>query len=144
MNIQGFGLAGFYGISIIVGNLMPFYTYKDRLIGLVVRVFANSPGSIPGRDIPKTLKMVLDTSLLSTQHYKVRIKGKVEQSWERSSALNLHLGVVAIEKGAFRSPSTTVANFTFTLYIYIKYMISEHILLLIFLNEPELIIFAHC
>ena len=30
--------------------------------------------------------MVLDASLLNTQHYKVRIKGKVEQSRERSSA----------------------------------------------------------
>ena len=27
-------------------------------------------------------KMVLDATLLSTQHTKVRIKGKVEQSWE--------------------------------------------------------------
>ena len=32
-------------------------------------------------------KMVLDTSLLNTQKYKVHIKGKVEQSRERSSAL---------------------------------------------------------
>ena len=31
--------------------------------------------------------MVLDTSLLNTQHYKVRIKGKVEQSMEKSSTL---------------------------------------------------------
>ena len=44
-------------------------------------------GSISGRVIPKTLKMVLDTSLLNTQQYKVRIEGKVEESWERSSAL---------------------------------------------------------
>ena len=54
-----------------------------RSDGLGVRVFANGPGdlgSIPGRVIPKTQKMVLDASLLSTQHYKVRIKGKVEQS----------------------------------------------------------------
>ena len=54
-------------------------------IGLAVRVFANGPGdlgSIPGRVIPKTQKMVLDASLLNTQHYKVRIKGKVEQSRE--------------------------------------------------------------
>ena len=54
-------------------------------IGLAVRVFANGPGdlgSIPGRVIPKTQKMVLDPSLLNTQHYKVRIKGKVEQSRE--------------------------------------------------------------
>ena len=59
-------------------------------IGLAVRVFTNRPGdlgSIPGRVIPKTQKMVLDASLLNTQHYKVRIKGKVEQSRERSSAL---------------------------------------------------------
>ena len=50
-----------------------------------IRVFANvlgDLGSIPGRVIPKTLKMVLDTSLLYTQQYKVHIKGKVEQSWE--------------------------------------------------------------
>ena len=53
-------------------------------------VFANGPGdlgSIPGCVIPKTLKMVLDTSLPNTQQYKVRIKGKVEQSWEKSSTL---------------------------------------------------------
>ena len=59
-------------------------------IGLVGRVFANGPGdlgSIPGRVIPKTLKMVLDTSLLNTQQFKVRIEGKVDQSRERSSAL---------------------------------------------------------
>ena len=44
-------------------------------------------GLIPGRVIPKTWKMVLDTYLLNTQHYKVRIKGKVEKSGGRSSAL---------------------------------------------------------
>ena len=54
------------------------------------KVFANGTGdqgSIPGRVMPKTQKMVLDAVLLSTQHYKVRIKGNVEQSWEWSSAL---------------------------------------------------------
>ncbi len=47
------------------------------------RVFANGPGdlvSIPGRVLPKTFKMVLDTSLLNSQQYKVRIKSKVEPS----------------------------------------------------------------
>ena len=47
--------------------------------GLVGRVFANGLGdldSITGRVIPKTLNMVLDTSLLNTQQYKVRIKVK--------------------------------------------------------------------
>ena len=75
------------------------------------RVFANGPGdvgSIPGRVIPKTLKLVLDTALLNTRQYKVRIKDKVGQSRERSSAFPLHLGVVVIEKGAFWSPPTTV------------------------------------
>ena len=62
----------------------------NRLTGPVGRVFANGPGdlgSIPGRVIPKTLKMVLDTSLLNTQHNKVHIKGKVDQSKERSGTL---------------------------------------------------------
>ena len=35
----------------------------------------------------KDSKMVLDTDLLNTQHYKVCIKGKVEQSRKRSSTL---------------------------------------------------------
>ena len=56
--------------------------------------------------------MVLDTSLLNTQQYKVHIKDKVEQSIERISAL--HIAVVAAEKGAFLSPSTSCQ-----LYFYI-------------------------
>ena len=35
--------------------------------------------------------MVLDASLLNIQDYKVRIKGKVEQSKERNSALTYTL-----------------------------------------------------
>ena len=45
----------------------------------MVRVFANGrgdQGSIPDQVIPKTPKVVLDTSLLNTQHYMLRIKGK--------------------------------------------------------------------
>ena len=56
----------------------------------MVRVFTNDPGeqvSIPGRVIPMSQKMVLDVILLNAQHYKVLIKGKVEQSSEKSSAL---------------------------------------------------------
>ena len=71
-------------------NCVRVHVIQLRLIGPVGRVFANGPGdlgSIPGRVIPKTLKMVLDTSLLNTQQYKVHIKGKVEQSRVRSSAL---------------------------------------------------------
>ena len=69
--------------------------------GIIVRVFANGPrdlGSIPDQVIPKTQKMVLYATLLNTQHYKVRIKSKVEQGKD---------DVVAIEKGAFGPPSTS-------------------------------------
>ena len=55
--------------------------------------------------------MVLDASLLNTQEYKVHIKSKVEQSRERSSTLPYP--VVAIEMGAFWSPSTKATNFTY-------------------------------
>ena len=64
-----------------------FFTTK---LCLHLKVFANGPGdqrSITGRVTSKTLKMVLDMFLLNTQQHKVHIKGKVEQSWERSSAL---------------------------------------------------------
>ena len=79
-------------------------------------VFANGPGyrgSILGR---KDSKMVLNATLLNSQHYNVSIKGKVEQSREWSSA-PLHIRVVAIEKGVFESPSTKVANFTLLIAI---------------------------
>ena len=67
-----------------------FFLYKsnlDQSLGPAVRVFTNDLCSIPGRVIPKTQKMALDDSLLNTRHYKVWIKGKVEQSKERSSVL---------------------------------------------------------
>ena len=46
-------------------------------MGQVVRLFTNGPGnlgSIPSCIIPKTLKMLLDASLLNTQQYKVHIE----------------------------------------------------------------------
>ena len=46
----------------------------------------------------KDSKMVVDTSLLNPQHYKVKIKGKVELSRKWNSAL---LRVVAIESLRF-------------------------------------------
>ena len=56
-------------------------------------MFAKGPGnwsSIPGPIIPKIQKIVIDASLLNTQHYKVRRKVK----WSNP----LHLSVLAIEK----------------------------------------------
>ena len=49
------------------------YIY-DRPICIMVRAFVNGAGdwgSILGQVIPKTRKMLLDSSLLNTQHYKV-------------------------------------------------------------------------
>ena len=59
-------------------NNLNISIYRYWAIGQMSRVFANGPGgrsSIPGRAIPKTQKMVLDATLLNTQHYKVGIKG---------------------------------------------------------------------
>ena len=73
---------------------MSAYISPNWLIGLVGKVLANGPGdlgSISGRIIPKIFKMVLDVSLLNTQQYKVHIKGKGEQTRERSSALSYTL-----------------------------------------------------
>ena len=60
-------------------NNLRFEEDSDWLIGLVGRVFASGPGdlgSIPGCVIPKTLKMVLDTSLLTLSNirYVSRVK----------------------------------------------------------------------
>ena len=60
--------------------------------------------------------MVLHTSLLNTQQSKVRIKGKVEQR------AFLHLGVVAIEKGAFWSLSTKGDNFTLLTFLLTSFV----------------------
>ena len=63
---------------------------SNEIIGLISSAFANGlgdQGSIPGGDIPKPKKMVLDAAFLNTQHYKEMIKGKVEHSREWSSAL---------------------------------------------------------
>ena len=63
---------------------------KNKSFCRVGRVFTNGPGdrgSIPGRVIPKTFKIVLDTSLLNIQQYKIRIKGKVQQFRKMSSTL---------------------------------------------------------
>ena len=70
----------------ILNQLLFKLNSKGHFISLLGRVFTNGLkdlGSNPGRVIPKTLKMVLDTSLFNTQQYKVRIKGKVEQSREK-------------------------------------------------------------
>ena len=73
-----------------VNQLHQALMFTCKFVNNNSKVFTNGPGdlgSIPGRVIPKTQKMILDVSLLNTQHCKVRFKGKGEQSSERSSAL---------------------------------------------------------
>ena len=70
-------------------NYVGIICTEYHAIGLMSGTFANDPkdrSSIPDRVIPKTQKMVLDAALLNTQHYKVWIKIKVEQSMECSSS----------------------------------------------------------
>ena len=78
------------------------------------RVFANGlgdRGSVPGRFILKTFKMVLDADLLSNPQCKVRIKGNVEQSMEKGCALPNTSVLWLLKRGSSGSPSTKVANF---------------------------------
>ena len=72
-----------------LGKIMSYVGIFNYIEEKIPQVFTNGPGdlgSILSRVIPKTLKIVLVTSLLNTQLYKVRIKGKVEQSREKNSA----------------------------------------------------------
>ena len=68
-------------VEVLQGDTITPYSFIICLdfifIGQVGRMFANGPGDlgfISGRVIPKTLKMVLDISLLSTQQYISRVK----------------------------------------------------------------------
>ena len=79
-----------YDVTLIIKSADFCYLNSNRAFGLMSRMFTNGlgdQGSIPVWVIPKTQKMIIDAALLNTQHYKVRIKGKVEQSWGWSSTL---------------------------------------------------------
>ena len=58
------------------------YIYIYRTISLVGRAFANDPEFNPRSSYTKDKKIVLDTSFLNIQYYKVLIKGKVKEFWE--------------------------------------------------------------
>ena len=78
-------ILGFYSRKSVLGRKLNFiwlHWWKQFLAPRKKTCF-----SVPGRVIPKTLKMALDTPLLSTLQYKVRIKDKVEQFRGRSSTL---------------------------------------------------------
>ena len=60
------------------GFIIFFQVTKILLIKQIILNGLGDLDSIPGRIIPKIFKMALDTSLLNTQQYKIRIKSKVE------------------------------------------------------------------
>ena len=64
--------------------------------------------------------MVLDASLFKTRHSKVEIKGKVDQSRERSCSPRQYRSVVTKEKGTFRSPTTMVAKNIYVVYTFMS------------------------
>ena len=98
------------------------YTHwQNRPIGQVGRVFADDPGdrgSLPGRVIPKTQKWYLTPPCLTLSIIRYGSRLKSSNSG-KESYLFLHLSVVAMEKGAFRSSSTKVANFTY-IHIFMR------------------------
>ena len=107
--------------ALLLASFSNYYHYMLNLSNFCefYLVFANGLGdlgSIPGQVIPKTQKMILDATLLNTQHYKVRIKGKVEQSREWCSALPYILVQQLSKKEPpghlqLRSPTTLVLVF---------------------------------
>ena len=80
-----FWLAELTIISLLMSSAQPsigicICTIYHWLSGKVFTTGSGDWGSISRRVIPKTQKMVLNTSLLNTQHYKVCFKGKMDYS----------------------------------------------------------------
>ena len=108
-----------------------FLLLKNRLIGLVGWVFNNGPGelgSIHGRVIPKTQKMVLDTSLLkfsniryvSSVKWNNPVKGVAPSPkprccsyWKGSLLVALNYGRHPLKKFAIVDVEAIVTVFTF-------------------------------
>ena len=75
--------------------------------------------------IPKTFKMVLDSSLLNTQQYKVEWTNPRKGVAPSPTSIMLTNKTLtqlptSIEKEAFWSPSTTVTNFYTFIYIFTR------------------------
>ena len=88
--------------------------------------------------------MELDTTLLNTQHYKVRFKGKVEQSREWSSALPYTL-VQQLSKrepsGHPRLQSLTLLTYTIQQYHTLNYLLSYIYCMNLMVSTTK---FEHC
>ena len=75
----------------LADTILEIIIFFSQLFNMVKWLECSPRVQSTGRVIPMTQKMVLDASLLNTQHYKVRIKGKVKKSREMSSALSYTL-----------------------------------------------------
>ena len=85
-------------------------------------------------------KWYLMPPCLTLSIIKVRIKGKVEQSRERSRAHPLYLGVVSYRKGSLRVPLDYI-NYYHYYYFFIVFIILLILLLLLLLS---LLLLLHC
>ena len=95
-----------------VNNIYIYIYIYNRHISQVDRVFANGLGdlgSIPGRVIIKTLKMVLDTALLNTQEYKVRERER-ENGKERKGPTKMYT--------QFRKGNIFINTLIFNFFLY--------------------------
>ena len=62
------------------------HTHRHIYIYIYICVWSGRPVINSRLSLAEDSKMVLDAAFLNTQNYKVRIKGKVEQAREQSSA----------------------------------------------------------
>ena len=104
-------------------RMRPVYIYiyiyiYNRPICIMVRVLVNGPGFNPRSSHTKD-SMKLYLMLLCLTFSIIKYGSRVSESIQRKEQRPpLNLGVVAIEKRAFRSPSTTVGQCIY-IYIYI-------------------------
>ena len=90
-------------------------------------MFVNGPGdrgSIPGRVVLKTEKIVLDAFFLNTEHYKVRLKWSNPAKEKRPT---LHFGVVANKKETSIRPRLRLLTLLLLIYIYIYMEVNKEI-----------------
>ena len=108
----------------------PLYLYRRMYVCVYIclyvltlwLVYATWPkgrDSIPGRVLPKTQRLVLDSSLLNTQPYTVQIKGK----WSNTGKL---LAPLTSPCSSYWNTSLRVAQLVY-IYIYIYIYICMYI-----------------
>ena len=78
--------------------------------------------------MPKIQKMVIDASLLNTQHYTIWIKGKWIKPRKGVVASPTPQSVVAIEKRTFGLLLTKISQLSIYIYVYIYVYIFTNLL----------------